>query len=266
MSLTSTLRVVRILLLAVTAAVAGVCRASVDTNYADQWWNPAESGWGIAIHQQADVLFVDLFVYGADGKPAWYTASIVSSTDTTSGTEAFSGELFRSTGSPFAGVFDSTQVVRERVGTLRFAPQTADTARLSYTVDGVAVSATIERQLWKRESFAGSFLGAVVYDFQTIHGPCQGGHVTETGAITIVHSEDKLTLTTQSSLRACTFSGDYSQAGHMGRSEGTFACSDGSSGSYAAYEMERSGDRMSARLMGQNFFCEFTGRVAGVLR
>jgi len=50
-------------------------RASLGTNFSDQWWNPAESGWGAAILQQYDTLFVDVFVYGPDGRPTWYTAA-----------------------------------------------------------------------------------------------------------------------------------------------------------------------------------------------
>jgi hypothetical protein len=49
--------------------------AASTTNYSDQWWIPAESGWGASVLQQWDTLFIDLFVYGTDNKPAWFTAA-----------------------------------------------------------------------------------------------------------------------------------------------------------------------------------------------
>ena len=36
-------------------------------NYQDLWWVPAESGWGINISQQGDVMFATWFIYGANG-------------------------------------------------------------------------------------------------------------------------------------------------------------------------------------------------------
>ena len=43
-------------------------------NYTDQWWDPAESGWGIVITQHVDgAIFATWAVYGPDNKPVWYT-------------------------------------------------------------------------------------------------------------------------------------------------------------------------------------------------
>lgn len=39
------------------------------------WWNPAEPGWGLAIQQQYETLFVQLYTYNKDGLPIWYVAS-----------------------------------------------------------------------------------------------------------------------------------------------------------------------------------------------
>ncbi len=44
------------------------------TSYQGLWWNsPAgsESGWGINLTHQGDVLFASWFTYGADGNPLW---------------------------------------------------------------------------------------------------------------------------------------------------------------------------------------------------
>jgi len=44
-------------------AFAVPSRASLGTNFTDQWWNPNEAGWGASILQQYNTLFVDLFVW-----------------------------------------------------------------------------------------------------------------------------------------------------------------------------------------------------------
>ena len=68
-------------LLVVTFVTAAMClfaapsRASLGTNFSDQWWNPNESGWGASVLQQYDTLFIDLFVYGPNGQPTWFTAA-----------------------------------------------------------------------------------------------------------------------------------------------------------------------------------------------
>ena len=45
------------------------------TDFSDLWFNPAESGWGVNLNHQMDVIFATLFVYGPDGKAKWYVAS-----------------------------------------------------------------------------------------------------------------------------------------------------------------------------------------------
>ena len=62
-------------LLAAAMLATGAARAASTTNYSDQWWVASESGWGASVLQQADTLFIDLFVYGTDGKPTWFTAA-----------------------------------------------------------------------------------------------------------------------------------------------------------------------------------------------
>jgi hypothetical protein len=45
----------------------------VNLNYAGMWWDPADSGSGLFIWQDAlDNTLATWFTYGADGKPSWY--------------------------------------------------------------------------------------------------------------------------------------------------------------------------------------------------
>jgi hypothetical protein len=36
---------------------------AAQSNYQDMWWNPAESGWGVNLTHQGDILFATLFTY-----------------------------------------------------------------------------------------------------------------------------------------------------------------------------------------------------------
>src|SRR4029450_7840006 len=59
---------------------AATCRGDVSgrgalANYQDLWWNASESGWGMNITHQDDILFATLFTYAADGQGMWLVMS-----------------------------------------------------------------------------------------------------------------------------------------------------------------------------------------------
>ena len=59
------------------------------TDYTDLWWNQNESGWGINLIQQYEVIFATLFAYGADNSNRWYVASSLSGSQS-----SFTGTLY----------------------------------------------------------------------------------------------------------------------------------------------------------------------------
>lgn len=112
-------------------------------DYTDLWWNPNESGWGLAITQQASVMFVVWYVYDSAGKPTWYVASNCA----VSGSHC-SGKLYRTTGPAFGPTFDWRQVRSFEVGTVTLTFSDPNNGTLSYTVDGVFGTKAITRQLF----------------------------------------------------------------------------------------------------------------------
>ncbi|MFO1397491.1 MAG: S8 family peptidase [Burkholderiales bacterium] len=118
------------------------------TNYQDLWWAPngAESGWGLNITQQSDVIFATWFTYDTDGAPLWF-----SGTATATGTPgAYSGPLYRSSGPAFsAQPFDATAVKLTAVGSYYLAFTDGNTGTFSYTVNGVTQSKPITRQVFR---------------------------------------------------------------------------------------------------------------------
>ena len=257
---------VRLLLAALAlCALALPARASSGTNFSDQWWNPDESGWGASILQQADVLFVDLFVYGPDNRPTWYTSAAYYQPQ--SGRLLFSGDLYATTGPWFGAIFSSAPVLVRKVGTLQFDASSTDFATLTYTVDGVAVAKSVQRQPWAAESFTGSYYGGVVYDQSNCASAANNGHVEEFGAFTIDQAADNtFTLTLTSSFGTCTVTGNYSQLGHMGSVDANYACSYGINGTMTLYELERTSSGMTGRFVGQNNACQVAGTLGGVQR
>ncbi len=115
----------------------------IGDNHTDLWWNASESGWGLNINQQSDVVFATLFTYGADGAPLWF----VMSAGLPQGDGSYAGTLYRAAGPPFgANPWSPAAVSLTPVGIMSIAFPAADSATLNYTVDGVAVSKSITRQ------------------------------------------------------------------------------------------------------------------------
>jgi hypothetical protein len=112
------------------------------------WWNaPAgsESGWGVNVTQQGEILFATWFTYDTDGSGMW----LVMSNGAKVGENQYSGTLYRTTGPAFdAAPFDPSRVTVTPVGSATFTFSDANNGTFSYTVNGVAQSKTITRQVY----------------------------------------------------------------------------------------------------------------------
>ena len=99
-----------------TLAIAFPAAATTySTDYTDLWWSGgSESGWGINLVQQGEVIFATMFVYANDNTAHWYSASALLPVG--SSTTNFSGELTESRG-PWLGnpTFDPNTVTRTTV-------------------------------------------------------------------------------------------------------------------------------------------------------
>jgi len=120
---------------------AGTTPPAVD--YTDLWWNPAESGWGLTIAQQFNVIFVAWYVYDSSGKPVWLVVPNCPVIGT-----GCTGALYRTTGPPFGPTFDTMRVHASVAGTATLDFSDPNNGTLTYTVDGVAGSKSITRELF----------------------------------------------------------------------------------------------------------------------
>jgi hypothetical protein len=113
------------------------------TNVTGLWWNANESGWGLTLTHQANLIFVAMYVYDSTGAQRWYTSSncIVSG-------DGCSGDLFAATGgsSPTAPWNPTLTVSKVGVFTAKFTD--LNTGTISYSISGVNGTKAITRFTW----------------------------------------------------------------------------------------------------------------------
>jgi len=117
-------------------------RANV-ANYQDLWWNPAESGWGINMVQQGTIIFATLFTYAPSGRDLWVVGPELNRQ--LDGT--YEGALYTTSGTTFdASPWIPVSVAE--VGTMNLRFTAGNRATLTYTLNGVQVTKSIERQVF----------------------------------------------------------------------------------------------------------------------
>ena len=107
------------------------------------WWNPAESGWGINLNHQGDIIFATLFTYDAGGRDYWLVASALRRQLD----GAFRGELYETQG-PVHSTSPWTPIDVTTVGSMSLEFEDFGHGRLIYTVRNVTVVKIIERQIF----------------------------------------------------------------------------------------------------------------------
>lgn len=165
-----TLNVLRAALAAFVVVLASSLPARAALS--DMWWNPSESGWGANLVQQADIMFLTLYVYGDDGKARWYTAPEMKLDPTVDTMYVLSGQLYETIGPALGTPYDPSKVVARAVGGVQFTYVPLDvTGTLSFTVDGKSVNKTLRRFGFRNVIPDGTYHGAI-YRMPT--STCQG--------------------------------------------------------------------------------------------
>ena len=114
----------------------------VQLNYADHWWNPAESGWGLFIwHDKLDRVLAAWFTYGSDNRAEWYTIQSGSWVSY----NRYEGKVIKTTGPVFSAFVPGSAVPTQVVGTASLAFTDADNGTFTYTLNGATQTKTITR-------------------------------------------------------------------------------------------------------------------------
>jgi len=235
-------------------------------DFSDLWWVPSESGWGLNLSHQREVIFATLFVYGSDAKPKWYMASSMVSRGGEA-SHAFDGTLYETSG-PYLGTtpFNPSAVSLRAVGVANLVFTAHHLGTLTYTVDGVSVSKSVERQTFRNGELSGTYVGAQI-GAKTNCGAATG-NTEYSSRLVIDHQGPAITISADlGNSLYCTYSGDYLQFGKIGQIDGSFFCSNGSQGRFFASDIEASDKGFMGR-----FFAEFgdgcieSARIGGVKR
>ncbi|CAN5257358.1 hypothetical protein BH11PSE11_BH11PSE11_15740 [soil metagenome] len=120
----------------------GSAQPTID--YSALWWNPNESGWGIALTQQFGMIFATMYTYDANGNPLWYVASSCPVSGKTC-----SGDLYRVNGGTVPTLtWNGAAKLVTKVGTTTFNFSDASNGTMNFTINGVSSSKLITRQLF----------------------------------------------------------------------------------------------------------------------
>jgi hypothetical protein len=126
--------------------LANAAPAAAALNVQGLWWKDAsESGWGVNLTQQGDLLFATWFTYDQQGQGLW----LVMSNGVRAGENSWAGTLYRTRGPAFNAVpFEAAKFAASPVGTASFSFTDASNGVFRYTVDGVAGAKAITRQVF----------------------------------------------------------------------------------------------------------------------
>jgi len=162
--------------------------------------------------------------------------------------------------------FNAAAVTARKVGTATFTATTVNSATLQYSVDGINVTKSIQRQTLRNVNFTGLYLGGTIYTFFGCLNPANNNVVIQdSGFLNITHSRASIHIAAQGQLSNCTFNGTYSQTGRLGNvSNGTYSCTDGTVGTFSMNALEWTLMGMSGLVSAQNQACQFSGYFGGI--
>jgi hypothetical protein len=208
---------------------------SFSTDQSDLWWNANESGWGIQFVQRGSVIFATMFVYDQANVPHWYSATLNST-----GGFNWSGALIATTGPWFGTVpFNPATVTVSSVGTMTWTAQTVTAGTLTYNVGGIGVTKNLVRQPIAVDDFSGHYGGGIHQTTTGCLNPGFNGTREGIGVVNITQNGAAITLQSfPSTGGSCSYPGALTQAGQMGDVTGSYACSDGESGTFHLFEMQ----------------------------
>ncbi len=258
----------RLAALVAACVVTATTAATATTDFSDLWFNPNEEGWGVNLVQQDEILFITFFVYAASGQPTWFVGPATAYTGSSGGILSFTGPLYTTTGPYFgASSFNEASVVPRQVGFVSFATGQIGAGAISYTVDGVSVTKSIQRQTWRNENIGGIYTGAIAGDYSGC-GQGVNGYYESPITINVGHEGGStITMREEGADYFCNYNGTYTQSGRMGQVQGSGTCSDGTAQSFTATEVQGSIHALTMRLFSQFAgSCVFNGRLGGVRR
>lgn len=229
---------------------------TIDTSAASPltglWWNANESGWGATITQQSSMLFVTMFVYDAAANPVWYTVSC-----TVAGASCTGDMLKVRGGAKPTSSWNGGNVSVSGVGNMTLNFSSNDSGTMSYTLDGLAGSKQITRQIFGPlppviPGLAGQWQGAIIETRSNCSQAQNNGARATYGQYDIGMGVGpmgalSISLSGVTGLQ-CTYSGNFAVNGARLMANGTLSCNDGKHGTWQSTNMLITAKAMSLEL------------------
>ena len=253
------------LLTAFSLLSSPVGATSFSTDQSDLWYIVAESGWGMQLVQRGNTIFATLFVYGQNGAPTWYVATM-SSTDGSTWT----GDLYATTGPWFGTVpFNPSNVVATKVGTMTWTAQGDDTGNVFYSVNGIQVSKNVVRQTLVFDDYSGTYLGAFHVGVRGCTNPADNLAPSDFPvlfSITVTQSGQSVTIKFSALGIGITTTGTLSQSGQFGTVIGTYTDTTGDIGNASVTKLIVQESSLTGSFTQQSTIdgCENVGYFAGM--
>ena len=199
-------------------------------NYTDWWWNPDQSGQGINVGQEGDLIFVAWFTYDETGAGMWLVMG-----GPLTGTSLVA-PLYRTTGPKLGTPFDPTQVVETQVGQGTLSFTDPFDATFNWSVDGKSGSLALVRESFGAPPLSGRFLSDTVGEATPqcnvepgVFAWSDGFTTTDTTLVDALLNENQV-LTT--------YSGSLQHAGRWIRSQGSYSGGEVAAFSAGTYAMD----------------------------
>ena len=243
--------------------------ATLANNYQDLWWVPAESGWGINISQQGDVMFATWFIYAANGQPTWVFLSRAERSGALG--NVFTGALSQAiSGSAFSAVpfLPSTAANFRGVGSATLVFSDARTGTLTYSIDGATVVKQITRQTIGVFNLSGSYFGGLKREGNGCVAAALNGSLLNQATYSINHTVATGALTiTEVGGTSCNFTGNVQIFASIVEGSGSFTCAaENIVGTWTMREGRPSPNAFSAQLTlrPNGDTCTLTATIGGL--
>lgn len=258
--------------LVIVAALGARPASGAPYDYTDNWYVPAEEGWGVNFTQTDNFIFATTFIYGLDKQPTWYTAQM-----TWDGQTQFAGGIYRTTGTYFGSPWNPADKMGGAVlvGTASFTPSTLNNyeGTFSYTVSGVTVTKAVTRLTLSPVSLAANYVGGQSGRYSGCASVASNREYQDFFTMAVSQSGFDVTLTftypnhTPVAL-TCTLAGTMIQNGAIYRiPNASYQCSDGVSTNASVSDLRATPlgieGQFDAPLVA--FGCRETARFGGTL-
>ena len=234
------------------------------SDLSDLWWNEKESGWGVNVNHQREVVFLTFFVYGADSRGTWYTGQASLTGQDSRGANIYTGAMYTFSGPTNGTPFDPATVVSRNAGTVTFTAF-LDSATLTYTIDGLAVNKVVTRQTFRNNDLSGVYMGAIKEIQYACQPPASNGESMSNAEFSVTNTATTFSMTAKKpDGGVCSYNGNYVQNGRLGRSQGSYTCPGGATGTYDAFELEGNMQGLLGRFFTNGKLCDSSGRFAAM--